>query len=262
MKGSTTVKIVDWNISYAGDINKKVDYIKTVATDDSIIMLQEVKPHAYGHIKETLEQNYHMIYSLDYRKPGKFDSDARKLGVLILVSKKYTIKSSGVVERSLFPDRTAYATVEIGDRTIKVLALHSLTGCAYYRAKSVQYESLTEFVDEYRPDIIGIDANEPQIDHYDINRMKFFDNGPGAERFFKEISCQGLNDAYVRFNGTDNFTEGTPLTKSHYIRRKGAVRYDFMFINANHVVQSCEYFYDDAIAAGSDHAIIICDASV
>ena len=251
------MRIIDWNICYSGDTKEKIDYLKTLLTDDGVIIMQEVKPHAYEYIKKTLGEQYRAVYSLDYRKPGKFDSDARKLGVLILISSCYAVKDAGVIDRSPFPDRTAFATIEVDGREVKILALHSLTGCAYYRTKSVQYESVTEFVDNYCPDIVGIDANEPQFDHYDINKMKFFDNGPGAEIFFNEIIDLRLVDAYVKCNGVDSFVEGQPLIKSHNIHRKGAVRYDFLFINDDFNVNDCSYYYDEAVTAGSDHAVIV-----
>ena len=251
------MRIIDWNICYLGDTKEKIDYLKTLLTDDGVIIMQEVKPHAYEYIKKTLGEQYRAVYSLDYRKPGKFDSDARKLGVLILISSCYAVKDTGVIDRSPFPDRTAFATIEVDGREVKILALHSLTGCSYYRTKSVQYESVTEFVDNYRPDIVGIDANEPQFDHYDINKIKFFDNGPGAKIFFNEIIDLRLVDAYVKCNGVDSFVEGQPLIKSHNIRRKGAVRYDFLFINDDFNVNDCSYYYDEAVTAGSDHAVIV-----
>ncbi len=253
----STLRIIDWNISYAGDIERKISYLKTFVTDNSCIMLQEVTPYAYEHIKNMLGKFYQMIYSLEYRKPSKFDSDARKLGVLILVSKELKIIEAGVIERSPFPDRTVYVTVKKDDKIIKLLSLHSLTGCGYYRAKSVQYDSFAEFIDTFHPDIIGIDANEPQIDHYDIRQMQFFDNGPGAKHFFDEIADIGLSDAFVCFNGTEGHEKGKPLIKSYSICRRGAVRYDFLFVKDTYIVNSLEYKYDEAITAGSDHAIII-----
>lgn len=256
------MRIIDWNISYAGDIERKINYLQTLISENSCIMLQEVKPHAYDYIKTRLENKYQIIYSLEYRKPSKFDSDARKLGVLMLISKCFNIIEVGVIERSPFPDRTLYATIQNGEKIIKLLALHSVTGCGYYRTKSVQYDSFAEFIDIYRPDIIGIDANEPQIDHYDLKQMQFFDNGPGAKHFFDEIAEINLTDAFVRFNGTDGYETAKPLAKSHSIRRKGAVRYDFLLVRDKYSVDSLVYNYDDAIVAGSDHAIIIGEISV
>lgn len=256
------MRIIDWNISYAGDTGRKISYLQTLLSKDTCVMLQEVKPHAYEYIKSSLGDEYHLFYSLEYRKPSKFDSDARKLGVLILVSKCFKIVEAGVIERSPFPDRTVYVTLQKDETIIKLLALHSLTGCGYYRSKSVQYDSFAEFIDTYRPDIIGIDANEPQVDHYDIGQMKFFDNGPGAKHFFDEMVDIGLTDAFVRFNGTEGYKDGLPLTKSHSIRRKGAVRYDFLFVRNTYNVNALAYNYDEAIAAGSDHAIIVGEVTV
>lgn len=256
------MKIIDWNIGYAGDTERKINYLQTLIDDNTCVMLQEVKPHAYEYIKTTLGDKYEMFYSLEYRKPSKFDSDARKLGVLVLVSKGIEIVEAGAIERSPFPDRTVYVTIRKDGDTVKLLALHSLTGCGYYRSKSVQYDSFAEFIDTYRPDIIGIDANEPQVDHYDMRQMQFFDNGPGAKHFFDEMVDIGLTDAYVRYNGTEGHEEGKPLTKSHNIRRKGAVRYDFLFVRDTYGVEALAYNYDDAVAAGSDHAIIVSELQV
>lgn len=253
------MRYIDWNISYAGDTIRKIDYLNTFILKDTCIILQEVKPHAYEIIKDKFGEQFNLFYSLNYRKPSIFDSDARKLGVLIMVDKDIDVISSGIIERSPFPDRTIYVTLRKNNIEIKVMGLHSLTGCGYYRTKSVQYDSFTEFIDEYRPDVIGIDANEPQIDHYDMKKMEFFDNGPGAKHFFDKIEEIGLTDSYARFMGSNGYIEGQPLIKSHNIRRKGAVRYDFLFLKNTYKVKRVLYNYDDAIMAGSDHAIIVGD---
>ena len=253
------LRYINWNISYAGDTEKKIDYLNQFILDETCVILQEVKPHAYEYIKNALSDKFDLFYSLNYRKPSKFDSDARKLGVLIMVSKDIDIIASGVIERSPFPDRTVYVTLRKNGNEIKILGLHSLTGCGYYRTKSIQYDSFAEFIDEYHPDVIGIDANEPQIDHYDISKMEFFDNGPGAKHFFEKIVDIGLVDSYAHFVGAEGYIEGQPLTKSHNIRRKGAVRYDFLFVRDSYKVNNMCYNYDNAIKAGSDHAMIVGD---
>lgn len=259
LDGGTAVRIIDWNISYSGDIERKINYLQTLLTENTCVLLQEVKPHAYEHIKTTLSDRFNMLYSLDYRAPGRFDSNARKLGVLILASKDWKIVESGVIDRSLFPDRTMYATIQKDNELVKIVALHSLTGCDYHRSKSVQYDSFAEFINSYCPDIIGIDANEPQIDHYDIKQMQFFNNGPGAKHFFDEIVNIGLIDAFIHCYGIDNYVEGQPLATSHIVRRKGAVRYDFLFVKDTFQIDSFIYNYDDAITAGSDHALLLAE---
>ena len=53
------------------------------------------------------------------------------------------------------------------------------------------------------------------------------------------------------------YVEGEPLSVSHIIKRgKHKRRYDFLFMNKTISVANCEYMYDEAIKAGSDHALI------
>lgn len=53
---------------------------------------------------------------------------------------------------------------------MRVFGLHSITGCDHVMAKSYQFLSYAEAVDEMRPDIIGINANEPRVDGYSQRR--------------------------------------------------------------------------------------------
>ena len=52
------MRIIDWNISYAGDTERKVKCLQEYLTNDTCVMLQEVKPNAYEYIKTTLGDQY------------------------------------------------------------------------------------------------------------------------------------------------------------------------------------------------------------
>ena len=252
------LQVIDWNFRYMGYRDKKLDFLFSIVDGDYCIMLQEIEPYVYGKIVERYGDNHTFVYSLDYRVPGKYDSDARKLGVLIICSQNVRIKESGVVERNLFPDRTAWAKVEYCGEEIKLLTIHSITGCGYKKAKSIQYESLMEFIDEFQPDIIGIDANEPKIDSYDIEKMEFYnENGYGAVGFFRCMRACGLLDSYVVANGITECEEGKCITVSFHVNRKGDVRYDFLYVKSGIQVLSCKYLYKEAIEATADHALIV-----
>lgn len=149
-----------------------------------------MKIYAYECLKQSFEDIANIEYSLDYRIPGRYDTDSRKLGVAILVSKDLRIKNAQVLNRALMPDRTLMVDVEYQNTTLRVLGLHSITGCHHLKAKEIQFFSCAEAIDEYKPDIVGIDANEPQYDHYEISQMKFFDNyskGNGCKTFFETM---------------------------------------------------------------------------
>ena len=255
--------IINWNISWLNNITKKIEYLKNqVSKDDFIIILQEVKQNSFFALQQAFEQTAHLEYSLVYRAPGKYDTDSRKLGIVIIVSNKFQIKNATVLERALLPDRTLMVDVVYNGKPLRIMGLHSITGCQHLKAKEIQYFSFAEAVEQYHPDIVGIDANEPQIDHYDISKMKFFDNyqkGNGCKTFFDTLYQNNIIDSYLKnYNPTD-FVEGEYLTTSYIINRSNKkVRYDFLFVNSkvfdNYL---CCYDYKNAIEAGSDHAAII-----
>ena len=257
------MKIINWNISWANHITPKIEYLKNHLSGETVIaILQEVKPNAYTALKENLSDIAHIEYSLSYRVPGKFDTDSRKLGIVILTSTDITIQSAGVLDRTLMPDRTLILDVLWNNVPLRILGLHSITGCSHLKAKEIQYFSFAEAIDTYCPDIVGIDANEPQIDHYDVTKMQFFDNGQkgaGCKTFFETMKQHSLVDSFVRDYDKSNFVDGEYLTTSHIIKRGNKkVRYDFLFVNEQKINSySCTYEYASAVEAGSDHALVV-----
>ena len=257
------MKVLSWNLSWANEVMPKIEYLrKQIFGKTFIVILQEVKPHVYDSLKELLSDIAHIEYSLSYRSPGKYDTNSRKLGIAILISKDIVVKNAKVIDRALMPDRTLMVDVTFNNMPLRILGLHSLTGCQHLKAKEVQYFSFAEAIDTYTPDIVGIDANEPQVDHYDISQMRFFDNyqnGNGCKTFFETMKQNALVDAFVKNYDKSNFVEGEYLTTSHIIKRGNKkVRYDFLFINKEKFNDySCIYEYEGAVCAGSDHAAII-----
>ena len=49
------MRIINWNISYIGDTIHKIEFLKTLITSDCCVILQEVKPRAYEHIKSAFK---------------------------------------------------------------------------------------------------------------------------------------------------------------------------------------------------------------
>ncbi|MBE6007761.1 MAG: hypothetical protein E7235_01020 [Lachnospiraceae bacterium] len=257
------MKIINWNISWLNSIETKAEYLlDKVGSEPFIIILQEVKIKAYEYLKETFKDTGNIEYSLNYRVPGKYDNDSRKLGVAIITSKDMKVRYANTLNRTIMPDRTLFLELEYNGQILRVIGLHSVTGVHHLKAKELQYFGFAEAIDEFKPDIVGIDANEPQTDHYDISRMEFFDNyckGKGCQSFFNAMVSNGLSDSFVKYYDVDSYIQGQPLTTSYIIKRGNKkVRYDFIFINEEKLpTYKCLYDYKGAVAAGSDHAAII-----
>ena len=259
------MKIAHWNVGYNAQMSQIYEQLKNNLGDNFIAILLEMTPEKKEELLALFNNDIKYAYSLDYRKPGKFDGKNRKLGVLLLTSAEIVIEAAGVFERTLFPDRTLWANVNIDGQSLKIVGFHSITGCSHKTAKSTNFLSMAEAIDEYRPDILTMDANEPDVDHYDIRQMRFFEkNGRGAGIFFEEILNEGLVDAYAEGYNTENYEEGNPLAVSHVINGTGSEkRYDFVMIKPTRIKQiGTEYRYRDAINATADHAIVIVECSI
>lgn len=253
---------IDWNIKCSCEIDKIIDLInKKSCANDCVIALQEVMPEKAKKIAESFENTYWIVYSLDYRPAdAEFDTDNRRLGVMLLISKDYQINNSGVFERCLFPERTLYATVSKDGTTRRIATFHSITGVAFKMGKAVQFRSFAECIRNYCPDIVSLDANEPSKDHYDMAKLEFFDQGDkgkGARIFWEELYRQNLCDAFIKDYDVARYVPGKPLAISHMVQNKFSRRYDFVFVKRDIDVKSVCYLYEEARAASSDHAIVI-----
>ena len=256
------IKIIDWNMLWDNHNNNKLNYILSLKKKKTIIILEEVTPEHYKEINKYSDE-YNIRYSLNYRKPGKYDSKQRKLGIAILTSKDIEIVKAKCINRSLLPDRTLLVECKYKNEIIKVLGLHSITGCDHKKAKSIQFLSFAEAIDKHKPDIVAFDANEPDIDISDVSKMVFFDNkdkGKGARTFFETLNEDGLNDSYTFVFDKNKYVKDKPLVTSHIINGKLHKRYDFIF--TKYKVKDCKYLLKEGIKYGSDHAIVECDFSI
>lgn len=255
------MKYIDWNIKCYCQIQSILNLLDDkLSTTDCIIALQEVMPEKAEIIKEHYKNEFTAIYSMDYREADEeFDTDNRRLGVMLLISNDFSVKESGVFERCLFPERTLFSTLEKDGRVTKVVTLHSITGVSFKMGKAVQFRSFAECLRDYSPDIVSLDANEPDVDHYDIDCMQFFDQGDegkGARLFFCQLKKMGLRDAYTINYDDSKFEESKPLTTSHIVNGKKGRRYDFVFMKDATGIE-VKYLYKESCAASSDHAMIV-----
>lgn len=261
---SSNMKLLSWNIGWDSTPEKIISCLKAkLAVSPVIACLQEVTPSVYELFREAFGKDFTLVYSLDFRAPGKFDSKSRRLGVLIIASGEIVPISRGCLRRVPYPDRTCWFCFEWHQKAYTVLNLQSVTGANYRKGKSVQFDSFAEEIERLRPDIVAIDANEPEVDHYDIAQMGFSDcgdKGVGARHFFTALSDYGLTDALTVHYSPSAYVSGEPLAISHITHHQERRRYDFIFVNTGKVeVRECQYSLEGLVAT-SNHAIVSVDA--
>ena len=260
------MRFLDWNMGWGANIEKAIEGINSIITTDSfVITLQEIGESKYKALLDEFGSKCNIAYSMNYRPRGKREPRNRDLGIMIITSKDIEIVSSEVLDNALLPERSLLVKARFDERLIKIMSLHSITGCDHKRAKSLQFYAFADAIDKYQPDIVSFDANEPQVDSSTVKEMKFYDNkdnGLGAKEFFDSLDDNGLSDAFVcAFEG--DYEGKKPLAISHMVSKKTPVRYDFIFINKKSInVEKVEYKLSEAQAATGDHAFVVMDYTV
>lgn len=246
------INLVQWNISYNCKSDKIINLLKEKLEGDSVICLQEVLQSNKEKIVKALHQTDY-AFSLNIRRPGRFDGKNRKLGLLTM-SFGGKITEFHLIERSLFPERTLFTSIKFGGEEIHILSFHSLTGVGYKRGKSSQFASIAEYLYDNKVDFFCCDANEPSNDSFEISELEFWDNGDKGKYpslLFGEEKVHRLEDSL--YSVKDRLTE---LPISH---RTGKTlrRYDFIYKSRDWKVEKLEYDYDGGVEATSDHALVI-----
>lgn len=245
------ITILQWNISYNCKIDKIADFILANIMGHTIVCLQEVLASYKDRLIERLAPSDY-AYSLDYRKPGLFDAKNRRMGVLTMLFGG-VIEETKVLERTVFPERTLYTKMRMGDGSVSLLNFHSITGVGYQHAKGANFVSIAEFLHETIDlDFFCCDANEPQVDSFNANEMKFWNlNSKATSLIFGKDKVHHLTDPVQ----TDLLNlETLPFT---HITGKTRRRYDFIYRSGRWRTKRFDFCYDKSIEASSDHAMVV-----
>lgn len=260
------MRFLDWNMGWGAQIDKAIDGIENIIkTESFIVTLQEIGESKSKALQDKFGNDCNIAYSMNYRPRGKREPRSRELGIMIITSKDIEILETEVLNNALLPERTLFVNVRCEWKELKIMSLHSITGCDHKKAKSLQFYAFADAIDKYKPDIVSFDANEPEIDASTVDEMVFFDNkdgGKGAKEFFSSLIENGLSDALLSvFDG--KYEAGKPLITSHIVSKKGPARYDFIFVNKKCIeVKNVDYKLIEAKEATGDHAFVVMDCLV
>lgn len=256
------IRVVQWNIRINSDACAISERVRTAIQLPAIVHLQEVSESAFSTLCEQLEPDGYG-FSLVHRPPGKNEGRNRRMGVATLTFGA-KIGETFLVERSVFPERTLVAEIEIFGLKVCTLNFHSLTGVDYKKGKSSNFASLADFLESDDLDFLCCDANEPKTDSMLEAEVQFFNNrdkGRCAAMIFGCDSRHGLLDSYkTHLRSTGKEAKTSPLATSYLVAGRPR-RYDHIFHAPRWQVEAISYDYDSAVRASSDHAIVLADFS-
>ena len=254
------LRIIQWNIKINSKTDGIAEFLLSKLEGNTVVGLQEVSETAYEKISTHLQHNN--AFSLHLRTPGKYEGRNRRMGVMVIASGG-EISNSQLVDCSVFPERTLVAKIKFDGLDVNALSFHSLTGVDYKKAKSSNFASIASFLDENPVDIFTCDANEPQIDTFDEENVVCFDNrdkGEKASLLFGKTKVHSMIDTYKEIARRSNLQLEDGYT--HILNGGKKKRYDFVYCNKAWKILSSKVYYEDAIAAGSDHGMVVTDVLI
>jgi len=174
------------------------------------------------------------------------------------------------------PEKVMAATVQLDGVDTTVVTYHAPTGVQHKLKKPDQAVQLARWLASVEgPVVLGGDFNTPKVDppdrggirtHWHSGDTKL--NGlPGDDLLVGPEPVHGLRDV-LRLHLADHPDElamirvkrpDGPLMTSYCTGGAGKrrYRYDAIWVTSHFTVESVEYVYDEAIEAGTDHALVL-----
>lgn len=285
-------RVVSWNLDSrpTGKLDAKVELLRQVQPD--LALLQELSrpvyrtliPHKLAH--ERIHERSRLFswgaLSTDLSDPRGSD---RRLGCAVLGSPTTAFLRAQMLDDAPFgvsdPERLGFLSRTVAAQ-MGIYGGRLLTACSFQarRAASRRVGHLKPafltgiarwLADQPSPILFGVDATAPAVDHPDFCRSSFRwptppEGGPGEDQLLGPDAGHGLGDvlrrhlerhpeelARIRQERPDG-----PLAISYCLDARPA-RYDHIWATPDLAVTDVRYLYDEAVAAGSDHALVLAD---
>ena len=188
---------------------------------------------------------------------------------------------AGLLGGTSLAERAVWARVPSAAGEIAVMAYHAPPGVSWGSVKVDHAQALHAWIlEQSAPVIVGADANTPEVDHPepDLVRTHWHTGArrlkgrAGDDVVFGGSPTHGLRDAYRMWlaEHPDELERirrerpQGPLAVTHRTgRRKDSPghprRFDAVWVGPEIQVIGVEHYYEAALSAGTDHALVIAD---
>jgi len=230
-----------------------------------ILLLQDVGPsavnavadsHLWDHIADTWSPPH---------PPGTI---VRRSGCLIAATGEWVLTPTLPTPDGLSLSRSLAVTATRGQAIVALLSCYAPTNTGPGRKQRPAYfAALAAWLAAVpAPIVLGMDANGPRVDHPDIEQSRWWTEeealvlGAGAPTEDVLRLWYAHHPAELKHRG--QYYPNGPLADSYHRGRRGKYlrcRYDSIRVSPGIGVTDVRYLYEDAVRAGSDHALVVAD---
>lgn len=252
-----TWRAATWNLDHRRRNPRRTsrwDLIRRARAE--VVALQEVEGREIRRFRE--EHDGELLFSQELYEPANM----RWMGCGLLLPPGTEIIDAGVFQALPKPQRALWARVRLPEQgEMTAVSWHSPNAAGDTReVKMAAYRAMSHWlVDAPRPLILGADLNTWR-DPVELVRAGTDDEYHDEHEFVGPGARHALIDGYrvaLERQGRMESLRGTapPLAVSHVLDGGAAHRMDRIFVSPDLTPIDGEYWYDDAIQAGSDHAL-------
>jgi hypothetical protein len=265
------LRVIQWNVYGASDPDGIADFLtKRIGHGSTVVCLQDVKRLSFEMLV-CLVKPALRCFSLDLREPSRNEGDERTMGIAMF-GFGLPIVSLELLDRTLYPERTFSVLFGGAFGPIRVVAFDSLAdiGSEYPIARASNFASIADYLQLHGAelDFLCFDANEPQQDNMDVNKLVFW---PHLKVAVKKVALimgsqkvHSLSDSYVEYLGSKReVVVRDPLAVSYRTgtakKEQAEKRYDYIMNARRWRVTHCEYPYEESVAATANHSAVVAD---
>jgi exonuclease III len=251
------LRIVSWNVRRVVENTAQLALLDQLAPD--IVLLQDVARRTAQTMRDsrppgTVLDTWH----------GHDGAGRHRGGCLIAASPSWQLQLDASVTEGCMLCGTAVCN----STALFLVSCYAPTNTGPLRAqRPAFFTALARQLDGApTPLILGMDANGPRVDHPDLARSVWWTPEEEAVLGAGAATCDALRlwyaDHPADFQRRTRYYPRGPLADSFHRGRKGKYvrsRYDSIRVSPGIRVLDVRTLYDDAIRAGSDHALLIAD---
>lgn len=288
----TALRIASWNLQgRSGDAAARLGTMVKDQGGADLVLLQEASAlgldefcHAADldwsvHIADLVPDLLHIRGRAGGTAPD--GSEYPRARCVAIAGRGTPLRSPTAFPDLPLPEKVLAGWTDVGGERTTLVSYHAPTGVQHQEKKAEQAVRLARWLRRLDgPTVFAGDFNTPESDPPDFARVRThwhsghpdLDGAPGDDLLVGPTPVHGLRDAlrtYLAAHPEELATiraqsPGGPLAVSYCTGSDGQRhhRYDAVWLSPHFDVESVTYLYREALEAGTDHALVLVEASL